>query len=131
MLTDPVADMISRIMNANHRYKEKVDIPSSKLKERILQVLQQEGFINSYKKIEDYKQGILRVYLKYAGNRERVISGMRRVSRPGLRMYRKHDKLPRVFRGLGVTVISTNRGVMTEKEARKQNLGGEVLCSIW
>lgn len=131
MITDPVADMICRIRNANCRYMEKVDIPSSKLKENILRVLQQEGFINSYKKIEDYKQGILRVYLKYGSNKEKVIVGMKRISKPGLRIYRTCDKLPRVFRGLGMSIISTNRGIMTDKEAKKQQLGGEVLCTIW
>ncbi len=131
MLTDPIADMFARMRNANVRYKEKVDVPASKLKEEILRVFQQEGFINSYKKIEDYKQGILRIYLKYGSRKEKVIAGMKRVSKPGLRIYRPCDKLPRVYRGLGVVIISTSRGVMTGKEARKQHLGGEVICSIW
>lgn len=131
MLTDPIADMFSRISNAVNRYKEKVDIPFSGVKEEILRIFQDEGFISSYKKIEDYKQGILRVYLKYGPNREKVILGIRRVSKPGLRIYRTCKTLPRVYRGLGVSIVSTSRGVMADTEARKQNLGGEVICSIW
>ena len=131
MITDPIADMLTRIRNANDRYKEKVDAPASKLKEEILRVFQQEGFISSYKKIEDYKQGILRIYLKYGPHKEKVITGMKRVSKPGLRIYRPCDKLPRVYRGLGVAIVSTSRGVMTDTEARKQHLGGEVICTVW
>jgi small subunit ribosomal protein S8 len=131
MMTDPIADMFTRIRNANSRYKEKVDVPASKLKEEILRVFQQEGFVSSYKKIEDYKQGILRIYLKYSAHKEKVITGMKRMSKPGLRVYRPCDKLPRVYRGLGEVIISTSRGVMTGKEARKQHLGGEVICAVW
>ena len=131
MITDPVADMFTRIRNANNTYKEKVDIPSSKFKEEILRILQREGFIASYKKIEDYKQGILRVYFKYGPNKEKVIMGINRISKPGLRIYRTYNKLPRIYRGLGTAIVSTNRGIMTDKEARKQHLGGEVICTIW
>jgi small subunit ribosomal protein S8 len=131
MITDPIGDMLVRIRNAKDRYKEKVDIPASKLKEEILKVLQQEGFISSYKKIEDYKQGILRVYFKYGSGKEDVILGLKRISKPGLRIYRPWNKLPRIYRGLGIAVVSTSRGIMTDKEARKQHLGGEVICTVW
>jgi len=131
MITDPIADMLTRISNANSRYMEKVDIPSSKLKEEVLKILQKEGFINSYKKIEDYKQGILRVYLKYGPHKEKIITGIKRISKPGLKIYRPCKKLPRLFRGLGVTIVSTNRGLMTDREARQQNLGGELVCALW
>jgi len=131
MINDPVADMLTRIRNANGKYKEKVDIPASRLKEEILKIMKQEGFIASYKKIEDYKQGILRVYLKYGPNKEKVILGLRRVSRPGLRKYRPWNEMPNVFRGIGISIISTSRGLMTDSEAKKLKIGGEVICSLW
>jgi small subunit ribosomal protein S8 len=123
--------MIAMINNANEKYLEKVDIPASKLKEEVARVLKQEGFIASYKKIEDYKQGILRIYLKYGQNRERVIVKMKVVSTPGLRIYRGYGDMPRIFRGLGVVIVSTSKGLLTGHEARKRKLGGEVLCTVW
>ena len=130
-ISDPVADMLTRIRNANQKRKGKVDIPASKLKEKIVKVLKEEGYIANYKFISDRKQGILRVYLKYTLKQERVIKGLRRVSRPGRRFYCGTDKLPRVLRGLGVAIISTSQGVMTAKRCREASLGGEVICYVW
>jgi len=130
-ISDSIADMLTRIRNANEKMKGKVDIPASKLKEKILKVLKEEGYIANYKFISDRKQGILRVYLKYAPNQERVIKGLKRVSRPGRRFYCQAKELPRVYRGLGVAIISTPQGVMTDKKCREANLGGEVLCYVW
>ncbi|MGE5849512.1 MAG: 30S ribosomal protein S8 [Candidatus Methylomirabilota bacterium] len=130
-LTDPIADMLTRIRNANQALLEKVDIPASRLKVEISKVLKAEGFIRAYKLIDDNKQGILRIYLKFGPGNERVILGLRRVSRPGLRVYRKTARIPRVMSGLGVTIVSTSQGVMTGKHARERSLGGEVLCTVW
>ena len=130
-ISDPIADMLTRIRNANQKMKGKVDIPASKLKEKIVKVLKEEGFIANYKFISDRKQGILRVYLKYTPEQERVIKGLRRISRPGRRFYCVADKLPRIYRGLGVAIISTSQGVMTAKKCREANLGGEVICYVW
>ena len=129
-ISDPVADMLTRIRNANQKRKGKVDIPASKLKEKIVKVLKEEGYIANYKFISDRKQGILRVYLKYTLKQERVIKGLRRVSRPGRRFYCGTDELPRVERGLGVAIISTSQGVMTAKRCREASLGGEVICYV-
>ena len=131
MVIDPIGDMLTRIRNANQVYKEKVDIPASKIKEKIIQILEKEGFISSYKRIEDYKQGLLRVFLKYGPGRERVIVEINRVSKPGLRKYRSWNKLPRVYNGLGIAMISTSRGIMIDSEAREQHLGGEIICTVW
>lgn len=130
-ISDPVADMLTRIRNANQKMKGKVDIPASKLKEKIVKVLKEEGYIANYKFISDRKQGILRVYLKYTPEQERVIKGLRRISRPGRRFYCGADGLPRVYRGLGVAIISTSQGVMTAKKCREASLGGEVICYVW
>jgi small subunit ribosomal protein S8 len=130
-LTDPIADMLTRIRNANQALLEKVDIPASRFKVEIAKILKAEGFIRAYKLIDDNKQGVLRVYLRFGAGNERVILGLRRVSRPGLRVYRKAAQIPRVMSGLGVTIVSTSRGVMTGKQARERSLGGEVLCTIW
>ncbi|MEW6041568.1 MAG: 30S ribosomal protein S8 [Elusimicrobiota bacterium] len=130
-MTHPVSDMIAMINNANQKFLEKVDVPASKLKEEITKVLKQEGYIASYKKIDDYKQGILRIYLKYGPNRERVITKIKTVSRPGLRIYRSSDEIPRVYRGIGISIVSTNKGVMAGYEAKKRKLGGEILCIAW
>lgn len=130
-MTDPVADLLTRIRNANNAFHEKVDLPASKLKEEVVKILKKEGFINDYKFIESRSQGILRVYLKYTAHRERVISGLKRVSKPSLRTYVPCAKLPRVMGGLGVVILSTSRGVMTDKEARKVGVGGEILCYVW
>jgi small subunit ribosomal protein S8 len=130
-LTDPIADMLTRIRNANQALLERVDIPASRLKVEISKVLKAEGFIRAYKLIDDNKQGVLRIYLKFGPGNERVILGLRRVSRPGLRVYRKTARIPRVMSGLGVTIVSTSRGVMTGKQARERSLGGELLCTVW
>ena len=130
-ITDPVADMLTRIRNANSAKHESVDVPASNLKKAIAQILLDEGYIKSFQVIEDGTQGVIRIALKYLPGKEKVISGLRRVSKPGLRVYAGADELPRVLKGLGIAIISTSRGVMTDREARKQNLGGEVLAFIW
>ncbi|MEE9181911.1 MAG: 30S ribosomal protein S8 [candidate division NC10 bacterium] len=131
MWSDPVADTLTRIRNANAASHEKVDIPSSRLKVEIARILKEEGFIKGYKVIEDEKQGILRVYLKYGPSNERVLRGIVRTSRPGLRVYTRTRKIPRVLSGMGIAILSTSKGVMTDREARRQAVGGEVLCYVW
>jgi small subunit ribosomal protein S8 len=131
MMSDPVADLLTRIRNASRAEHEKVDIPASKLKMRITDLLKEEGFIKNYRLIEDAKQGILRVYLKYGAGNEKMISGLVRVSRPGRRVYVTKDKIPSILGGMGVAILSTSRGVMTDRESRKQQLGGEVLAYVW
>lgn len=130
-LSDPIADMLTRIRNANTAMNEKADIPASKMNEDIAKILKNEGYIVDYKLIDNRKQGILRVFLKYGPNRERTISGLRRRSKPGRRVYRKSKDLPRVVGGLGVAIVSTPRGVLTDKQAREANVGGEVICEVW
>lgn len=130
-MTDPIADMLTRIRNANVVYREVVDVPGSKMKRALAQILKEEGYIRDYELVEDGKQGVLHLHLKYGANRERVISGLKRISRPGLRVYAGHDQLPRVLGGLGIAVLSTSYGVMTEKRAREKHIGGEVLCYVW
>lgn len=131
VMTDPIADMLTRIRNANSVYHEQVDIPASKVKEAVVRILKEEGFIKDYEFINDGKQGILRVYLKYGPNREKVITGIKRISKPGLRVYAKREELPRVLGGLGLAIISTSQGIMTDKAARRAGLGGEVLAYVW
>lgn len=131
VMTDPIADMLTRIRNANSVYHDKVEIPSSKIKEAIALILKNEGFIRDYEVIADNKQNVIKVSLKYGANREKVISGLKRISKPGLRVYSQKDQLPKVLGGLGIAIISTSRGVMTDKEARKAGLGGEVLAYVW
>jgi small subunit ribosomal protein S8 len=130
-MTDPIADYLTRIRNANSVNHEKVEIPSSKLKKTMSQILKEEGMIKDFEYIEDGKQGILRVHLKYGANKQKVITGLKRISRPGLRVYAKKDEVPRILGGLGIAIISTSQGVMTDKQARKRGLGGEVLCYVW
>jgi len=130
-LSDPIADMLTRIRNANSARSEKVDIPASRMNEDIANVLRREGYIVDYKFIDNRKQGILRILLKYGPGQERVVRGLRRVSRPGRRVYRKADEVPRVMGGLGIAVVSTPKGVLTDKESREANVGGEILCEIW
>ncbi len=130
-MTDPIADMLTRIRNANLVGHDKVEIPASNIKRAIAEILKREGFIRDAEFISDDKQGMIRLFLKYGKNQERVITGLKRISKPGLRVYAKHDGLPRVLGGLGTAVISTSRGIMTDKEARKEQIGGEVLCYIW
>jgi small subunit ribosomal protein S8 len=130
VMTDPVADMLTRIRNANQARHENVLIPASRLKAEILNVLLNEGYIGGIEKIEDDKQGLLKVTLKY-NQKERLIKGIKRISKPGLRIYAKTDDLPKVLNGLGIAVVSTSNGVMTDREARQKHLGGEVLAFVW
>lgn len=130
-ITDPIADMLTRIRNANTARHESVDIPASNMKKAIAEILLSEGYIKNYQIIDDGKQGIIRVTLKYAENKQRVISGIKRISKPGLRVYASKEELPKVLRGLGVAIISTSKGVMTDKKARSENVGGEVLAYVW
>ena len=130
-MTDPIADMLTRVRNANSVYHETVKIPGSKLKCAIAEVLKDEGFIKDYTFEEDGKQGILTVELKYGPAREKVTTDLKRISKPGLRQYAKHDELPRVLGGLGIAIISTSKGIMSDKNARKAGLGGEILAYVW
>lgn len=130
VMTDPIADMLTRIRNANQAKHEVVEMPASRLKLEVLEVLKNEGYIAEYEKIEDGKQGVIKVTLKYV-NKERVIKGIKRISKPGLRVYAKSTELPQVLNGLGVAIISTSNGVMTDREARKNKLGGEVIAFVW
>ncbi|WP_208026685.1 MULTISPECIES: 30S ribosomal protein S8 [Rhabdothermincola] len=132
-MTDPIADMLTRIRNANVAMHDEVRMPSSKLKEALAAVLEKEGYISGYRidSNPDRPGSTLTVFMKYSPERERVISGVRRVSKPGLRVYTKADKIPRVLGGLGVAVLSTSQGLMTDREARKRRMGGEVLCYVW
>ena len=130
VMTDPIADMLTRIRNANQAKHESVEMPASRLKLEILEVLKNEGYISEYEKVEDGKQGVIKVTLKY-NNKERVIKGLKKISKPGLRVYVKSTELPKVLNGLGVAIISTSNGVMTDREARKNKLGGEVIAFVW
>ena len=129
-ITDPVADMLTRIRNANSAKHDTVDVPASNMKKSIAQILLDEGYIKNFQLIDDGTQGVIRITLKYNG-KDKVISGLRRVSKPGLRVYVGADELPRVLRGLGIAIVSTSKGVMTDKAARKANVGGEVLAFVW
>jgi len=131
VMTDPIADMLTRIRNANSVYHDKVEMPASKIKQAIAQVLKEEGFIKDFEYVGDNKQGIIRVNLKYGPNREKIITGIKRISKPGLRVYAKGDEIPRVLRGLGIAIISTPKGIMADKRARKEGVGGEVICYVW
>jgi small subunit ribosomal protein S8 len=131
MMSDPIADLLTRIRNASRAEHEKVDIPASKLKVRITELLKDEGFIKNFRLIEDAKQGVLRVYLKYGAGNEKMISGLVRVSRPGRRVYVGKEEIPSILGGMGVAILSTSRGVMTDRESRRQQLGGEVLAYVW
>jgi small subunit ribosomal protein S8 len=130
-ISDPIADMLTVIRNGCRAKKKKVEVPASRVKSEILKVLLEQKFISNYRYIEDSKQGVLRVYLKYADDESSVISGLRRISTPGLRSYSDSKKVPRVQGGLGVAIISTSQGLMTGKEARKRGIGGEVVCHVW
>ena len=130
-MTDPIADMLTRIRNAGHARFDKVDIPASRMKISLARILKEEGFIKNYKVIKDNRQGILRVYLKYSDQQQPLIQGLKRISKPGRRVYAGSEELPRVQGGLGVAVISTSKGVVSDRQARKMQVGGEVLCEIW
>jgi small subunit ribosomal protein S8 len=131
MRSDPIADLLTRIRNGSRAEHEKVDIPASKLKVRMAEILKDEGFIKNFRVLDDDKQGTLRVYLKYGAGTEKVISGLVRVSTPGRRVYVTHDKIPSILGGMGVALISTSRGVLTDRDARKERVGGEVLAYVW
>ena len=130
-MTDPIADMLTRVRNANSVLHDKVEIPGSKIKKAIAAVLKEEGFIKDFSFTENDKQGVLTLALKYGPEREKVISGIKRISKPGLRMYAKHAELPRVLGGLGIAIISTSKGIMSDKKARKAGLGGEIIAYVW
>lgn len=131
MVTDPIADMLTRVRNANQMRDKEVEVPASKLKEEIARILKEEGFINDYKIKKNSVQNTIVLSLKYTEKRERVITGLKRISKPGLRVYVKADEVPKVLNGLGIAILSTSKGLMTDKNARKENLGGEVLAYIW
>jgi small subunit ribosomal protein S8 len=130
-MTDPIADMLTRIRNANVVKHETVDVPASNMKKELSRILLEEGFIRGYDVIEDGKQGIIRIQLKYGQTGERVISGLKRISKPGMRVYAAKHEVPRVLNGLGISIISTSKGILTDKQARKANVGGEVICYVW
>jgi small subunit ribosomal protein S8 len=130
-ITDPIADMLTRIRNANSQKHESVKVPASNMKKAIAQILLEEGYIKGYQVTEDNKQGMIDITLKYGANKEKAITGLKRVSKPGLRVYAAKEDLPRVYRGLGIAIISTSQGIMTDKKARLANVGGEVLAFIW
>ena len=130
-MTDPIADMLTRIRNANMVRHEKLELPASNIKKEIAEILKREGFIRDVEYIEDDKQGIIRIFLKYGQNNERVITGLKRISKPGLRVYAKTEEVPKVLNGLGIALVSTSQGLVTDKEARAKKVGGEVLAYVW
>ncbi len=131
MVTDPIADFLNRIKNGQNARFDKVDIPASRLKASLARILKEEGYIKNFKVLRDDKQGIIRVQLKYADAREPAIAGIKRISKPGCRVYVGHNDIPRVLNGLGIAIVSTSKGVMTDRQARTERMGGELLCSIW
>lgn len=130
-ITDTIADMLTRIRNANSAKHDSVDIPASNMKKAIAQILLDEGYIKSFQVIEDGKQGVIRITLKYGENKSQVITGLRRVSKPGLRIYTNYEDMPKVMKGLGIAILSTSKGILTDKQARAEHIGGEVLAFIW
>ncbi|MGJ9460397.1 30S ribosomal protein S8 [Oceanobacillus sp. CF4.6] len=131
VMTDPIADMLTRIRNANMVKHEKLELPASNMKKEIADILKREGFVKDYELVEDNKQGVLRIFLKYSTTEDRVITGIKRISKPGLRVYAKAEEVPRVLNGLGIAIVSTSKGVLSDKEARSQAVGGEVLAYVW
>jgi small subunit ribosomal protein S8 len=131
VMTDPIADMLTRIRNANQMKHDTVEMPASKLKSEILTVLKEEGYITDFKAVTDGVQGAIRVTLKYLANKERAVRGLKKISKPGLRVYAKTDELPRVLNGLGIAIVSTSQGIMTDREARKKQVGGEIIAYVW
>jgi small subunit ribosomal protein S8 len=131
MTHDPIADMLTRLRNAGMARHEKVEIPVSKLKERVLRVLKEEGYIRDFEVVAEKPVPMIKVYLKYGPGRKKAITGIRQISKPGLRVYAQRDRIPRVLGGLGIAVVSTSRGIMTDRSAREQRLGGEVICYVW
>ena len=130
-MTDPIADMLTRIRNANTVGHETVEIPASKMKKAIAEILKEEGYITDFDVIEDDKQGMIKVTMKYGSNKERVISGIKKISKPGLKVYAKANEVPKVLGGLGIAIVSTSKGIVSDKEARKLGVGGEVICYVW
>ena len=130
-MTDPIADMLTRIRNANTVKHETVDVPASNMKKELARILLEEGFIRGYDVIEDGKQGIIRIQLKYGQEGERVITGLKKISKPGMRVYAANHEIPKVLNGLGISIISTSKGILTDRQARKENVGGEVICYVW
>ena len=130
-MTDPIADMLTRIRNANMVRHEKLEVPASNIKKEIAEILKREGFIRDVEYVEDNKQGIIRIFLKYGKENERVITGLKRISKPGLRVYAKTNEVPKVLNGLGIALVSTSNGLLTDKEARAKQVGGEILAYIW
>ena len=131
IMTDPIADMLTRIRNANTAGHETVEIPASNIKKSIAEILLNEGYISKYEVIDDNKQGIIKIEMKYGAGKERVISGIKKISKPGLKVYAKANEVPKVLGGLGIAIISTSKGVISDKEARKLGVGGEVICYVW
>lgn len=131
MMTDPIADMLTRVRNACRAGHRKVDIPSSRMKREIARILKESGFVHNYAYIDDNRQGYLRLYLKYSPDEESAIQGLNRESRPGLRKYVGKDEIPRILNGLGVAILSTSKGILTDRTARREGVGGEVICSVW
>ena len=130
-MTDPIADMLTRIRNANTVGHETVEIPASKMKKAIAEILKEEGYITDFEVIEDNKQGLIKVTMKYGANKEKVISGIKKISKPGLKVYAKAGEVPKVLGGLGIAIVSTSKGIVSDKEARKLGVGGEVICYVW
>lgn len=130
-ITDPIADLLTRIRNASSAKHETVEVPASKMKKAIVEILFAEGYIKKYEVIEDNRQGIIKIWLKYVEGKKAVISGIKRVSKPGLRVYASKEDMPRVLKGLGIAIVSTSKGIMTDKQARRENVGGEVLAFVW
>jgi small subunit ribosomal protein S8 len=131
VMTDPIADFLTRIRNGNTAMKTTVEIPASKVKKALAEILKEEGFIKNWEYVEDSLQGVIRVYMKYGENREHVISGLKRISKPGLRVHVGKDDVPQVLNGLGIAILTTSNGVMTDKQARKAGVGGEIICYVW
>ena len=130
-MSDPIADMLTRIRNANMVRHEKLEVPASNLKKEIAEILKREGFVRDVEYVEDNKQGIIRIFLKYGQNNERVITGLKRISKPGLRVYAKTNEVPKVLNGLGIALVSTSNGLLTDKEARAKQVGGEIVAYVW
>lgn len=130
-ITDPIADLLTRIRNASSAKHETVEVPASKMKKAIVQILFDEGYIKKFEVIEDNRQGVIKIWLKYSEGKKQVISGLKRVSKPGLRVYANKEDMPRVLKGLGIAIVSTSKGIMTDKQARRENVGGEVLAFVW
>lgn len=130
-ITDPIADMLTRIRNAGTAKHDTVDVPASNMKKAIAEILLEEGYIKNFQLIDNSTQGIIRITLKYGANKTKTINGLRRISKPGLRVYAKSDELPKVLKGLGIALVSTSKGIMTDKKARQENVGGEILAFVW